>query len=119
MSSGAVGRVGGPVVVISGPVVVEVEGARPAPPTTAHPPAEGPKAASRGFEDLVVEGTGDQAPQGMGDLLDSLARGVPFELAIIQLKQKLALDEARETTVSNLTSAYQRIAMSVIGNLKA
>ena len=41
------------------------------------------------------------------------------EVALIELKHKLAMDALREQTTSNVSAAYHRMAMGIVASLKA
>ncbi len=74
--------------------------------------------AVSGIEDVIVEG-GTNVAHHMNDLLSLLTSGRDLGVALVELHGRLAEREAKEEALSNTQSAYHRMAMAVIGNMKA
>ncbi len=68
--------------------------------------------------DVIVEGGPNHASY-LNDLLAGFAHGKDPTAALIMLKQRVANDEAMQEALSNTLLAYHRMAMAVIGNMKA
>ncbi len=68
--------------------------------------------------DVIVEGAASHASH-LNDLLSGVASGKDPALALIELQKRIAHDEAMQEALSNTLAAYHRMAMAVIGNMKA
>lgn len=72
--------------------------------------------AMSGVESADAGASAPWVPDAAAMSTSSVAR---VEAQLADLKEKLALDAQRETLTSNVSSAYHRIGMAIIGNCKA
>jgi hypothetical protein len=99
-----------------GPVVVVLQQTLgPAPATTPSPSPTGETPQVSG--DVIVTGEATRASY-LTDILSGAGSKDPT-LSLLMLKQRLANDGAMQEALSNTLLAYHRMAMAVIGNMKA
>jgi hypothetical protein len=99
-----------------GPVVVVLQqtlGPSTAAPPSTNKPADTPTVSG----DVIVTGETTRASY-LTDLLSGAGSKDPT-LSLLMLKQRLANDGAMQEALSNTMTAYHRMAMAVIGNMKA
>lgn len=99
----------GPVVIVLQQSLSPAAATTPSPsPAAAMPPLSG---------DVIVTGEATRASY-LTDLLSGAGSKDPT-LSLLMLKQRLANDGAMQEALSNTMTAYHRMAMAVIGNMKA
>ncbi len=74
--------------------------------------------AVSGLEDAILDGSSHLSPHA-NDLLSLLMSGQDPTVTFIMIQRHLADKEATEEALSNTMAAYHRMAMAVIGNMKA
>jgi hypothetical protein len=102
-----------------GPVIVVVpEGTRP---HGEADPALTPdtKVASRAIEDHITVEGGPEMKAYLTDLLEISSSGKDPTIGLMLLQRRVANDSAMQEALSNTLLAYHRMAMAVIGNMKA